>query len=350
LTVAIAPQRSRTTTDRIEIGVRSPVFDASDPRGTTAAGAVVATDKPPRTGGRKVPNRIIERGGEAPCHFGNEDRHNAPCAPHQCQPIASRRVPAVTVAGLATTSLVMSWLTMSYARRIVISMDAARTRTVAYLRVSTDKQADRGVSLEAQRAKVESYAALYDLTLVAIEVDAGESAKSLARPALERTLSMLKAGKADALLVVKLDRLTRSVRDLCDLVDRYFRDGRRALLSVSEQVDTRSAAGRMVLNVLSSVSQWEREAIGERTAAAMQHKQAAGEYIGGAAPYGYQLAADGARLAPIAAEQAVITEARKLRAAGLSLRKVAEALDARGLRARNGRRFAPAQVARLVAA
>jgi len=228
-------------------------------------------------------------------------------------------------------------------------MGEVRTRTVAYLRVSTDKQADRGVSLEAQRAKVESYASLYDLDLVTVEVDAGESAKSLARPALERALTMLRAGKADALLVVKLDRLTRSVRDLCDLVDRYFRDGKRALLSVGEQVDTRSAAGRMVLNVMSAVGQWEREAIGERTSAAMQHKAAQGEYTGGAAPYGYALASDGVALVEVAAGQAVIAEARALRSAGMSLRKVAELLDSKGLRARSGRTFAAAQVARLVA-
>ena len=219
-------------------------------------------------------------------------------------------------------------------------MSEVRTRTVAYLRVSTDKQADRGVSLEAQRAKVESYAALYDLELVAIEVDAGESGKSLVRPALERALGMLRAGKADALLVVKLDRLTRSVRDLCDLVER----------SVGEQVDTRSASGRMVLNVMSSVGQWEREAIGERTSAAMQHKASQGEYTGGAAPYGYALADDGVALVAVAAEQAVITEARALRAAGMSLRAVAEQLDGMALRARNGRRFAASQVSRMVAA
>lgn len=70
----------------------------------------------------------------------------------------------------------------------------------------------------------------------------------------------------------------------------YFRDGKRALLSVGEQVDTRSAAERMVLNMLTVIGQWEREAIGERTAAAMQHKASQGEYIGGAAPYGYALA------------------------------------------------------------
>ncbi len=218
------------------------------------------------------------------------------------------------------------------------------TRTVAYLRVSTDKQADHGVSLDAQRAKVEAYATLYDLDLVEIIVDAGESAKSLARPGLQRALTMLKRGEVDALLVVKLDRLTRSVRDLCDLVDRYFR-GERALLSVSEQIDTRSAAGRMVLNMLAVVGQWEREAIGERTAAAVAHKQARGEYIGGDAPYGYALV-DGA-LVPVESEQIVIQTARELRSAGLSLRAVANTLASRGMLARNGKVLQAKQVARM---
>jgi DNA invertase Pin-like site-specific DNA recombinase len=82
-------------------------------------------------------------------------------------------------------------------------------------------------------------------------------------------------------LVVKLQRLTRSVRDLGHLVEKYFAPGKAALLSVSEQIDTRSAGGRPVLNVLASVGQWEREAIGERTATAMQHKAAQSEYTGG---------------------------------------------------------------------
>jgi hypothetical protein len=114
------------------------------------------------------------------------------------------------------------------------------------------------VSLHAQRAKVTAYAKLYDLELAEVTVDAGESAKHLDRPGLQRALGMLKRGEADALLVVKLDRLTRSVRDLGHLVEKYFAPGKAALLSVGEQIDTRSAAGRLVLNVLASVSQWER--------------------------------------------------------------------------------------------
>jgi DNA invertase Pin-like site-specific DNA recombinase len=218
---------------------------------------------------------------------------------------------------------------------------------VAYLRVSTDKQADRGVSLEAQRAKVQAYAELYDLELVAIEVDAGESAKSLDRPALRRALSMLKTGQAEALLVVKLDRLTRSVRDLADLVDGYF-SKRAALLSVSEQIDTRSAAGRLVLNVLSSVGQWEREAIGERTAVAMRHLADQGRYTGGVAPYGWTLANDGTSLVAVEAEQGVIAKARELRAAGVSLRAVAATLAECGMVARSGRAFDPKAVANML--
>jgi DNA invertase Pin-like site-specific DNA recombinase len=223
------------------------------------------------------------------------------------------------------------------------------TRTIAYLRVSTDKQADRGVSLDAQRAKVAAYAQLYDLELVEVIVDAGESAKTLDRPGLQRALAMLKRGEAAALLVVKLDRLTRSVRDLGALVERYFAPGKAALLSVGEQIDTRSAAGRLVLNVLASVSQWEREAIGERTSTAMQHKIAVGEFTGGQVPYGYRVSVDGEHIEEDAAEQAVLSATRELHNAGLSYRRIAAELVARGLRNRNGRSFDAARLCRMVA-
>lgn len=214
-----------------------------------------------------------------------------------------------------------------------------QTRTVAYLRVSTDRQADRGVSLEAQRAKVEAYASLYDLGLVAVEVDAGASAKTLCRPALTRALEMLKSGDADALLVVKLDRLTRSVKDLGTLIDRYFAPGKAALMSVGEQVDTRTASGRMVLNVLTSVAQWERETISERTAATTAYLRSQHVYTGGPVPYGWQLAEDGAYVEPCDAEQAILRAALELKFSGLSLRKVGARLEARGMLPRSGRRW-----------
>ncbi len=114
------------------------------------------------------------------------------------------------------------------------------TRTIAYLRVSTDRQVDRGVSLDAQRAKVKAYAQLYDLELPEVIVDAGESAKSLGRPGLQRALAMLKAREADALLVVKLDRLTRSVVTSATWSRSTSRPAKR-LWSVSASRWTRAA-------------------------------------------------------------------------------------------------------------
>ena len=221
------------------------------------------------------------------------------------------------------------------------------TRTIAYLRVSTERQADTGVSLDAQQEKARAYANLYDLDLTEMIIDAGESAKTLDRPGLQRALSMLKTGQADALLVVKLDRLTRSVVDLGKLIETYFAPCKAALMSVSEQIDTRSAAGRLVLNILASVSQWERETIGERTSVAMKYKQAKGEYIGGGAPYGFELV--NGDLVEDSYEQGVIQQARELRESGLSLAAVAKELDRRGIQARNGKEFAAMQIKRLVA-
>jgi len=219
------------------------------------------------------------------------------------------------------------------------------TKAIGYIRVSTDKQADHGVSLEAQRQKIEAYASLYDLQLVDVVIEQG-SAKSLDRDGLNGVLSRLQAGEASAVIVTKLDRLTRSVADLGKLVERYFQQF--ALLSVSEQIDTRSASGRLVLNVLASVSQWEREVIGERTSVAMQHLKAAGRYTGGQVPYGFQLDAEG-QLIESESEQRVLSLVRKYREQGLSVRKIANVLSEQGFRSRAGKPLHFQAVARLAA-
>ena len=212
--------------------------------------------------------------------------------------------------------------------------------------MSTDKQADHGISLAAQRLKIQAYCVAMDLDLVAI-IEDHLSAKSLDRPALQVALSMLTSGKADALLVSKLDRLTRSVRDLGELVEKYFAT-RYSLLSMGDAIDTRTAAGRLVLNVLTSVAQWEREATGERTRDAMAHKASKGEFCGGSAPYGYAVDNDG-KLVRNEAEQEVLLVVADLKACGLSLRGIAAELDRAGIASRNGKAFAATQIARMVA-
>ncbi len=234
----------------------------------------------------------------------------------------------------------------------------ARTKTILYSRVSSVKQADSGLSMEAQETKCRQYAALYDLEIVEVITDPGESAKSLDRPGLKRAIAMLESGAAEALLVAKLDRLTRSVVDLGTLLALFDGD-ERALLSVQDQIDTRSATGRLVLNVLASVSQWEREAIGERTATALNVKRTRGERLG-QVPLGFKSAAIGpvqvtrggverrtAMLIPDEGEMATIAAARELRATGLSLRAVAAELLVRGHKPRKGPKFLAETIARM---
>jgi DNA invertase Pin-like site-specific DNA recombinase len=217
-------------------------------------------------------------------------------------------------------------------------------RVVGYIRVSTEKQADHGVSLDAQREKLEAYAKLYDLELIDIIVDADASAKTLNRPRLQRALHMLTTRKADALLVTKLDRLTRSVKELGILIEKYF--NRHTLMSVSDQIDTSTAAGRLILNVLMSLAQWAREAIGERTKEALQHKKRNGEKLGGECPYGYTVVAG--KLVEDAAEQAMLTVIRRYRAEGLSLRAITTELTRQGYRTRKGTAFQITQIVRLL--
>lgn len=221
-------------------------------------------------------------------------------------------------------------------------------RAVAYCRVSTDRQAERGSSLDAQRAKLTAYCAAVDLELVATESDEGESAKSLDRPALQRALAMLRDARADALVVTKLDRLTRRVVDMGDLVETYFAEGKRCtLISLGDAIDTRTAGGRLVLNVLTSVAQWEREAIGERTRAVTLYRQARGEYIGGHPPYGFRLTAE-RKLEEDDHEQQTILMAVERRTEGFVLRKIAQLLASADRRSRAGKVFIANQIARML--
>lgn len=210
-------------------------------------------------------------------------------------------------------------------------------KVVGYIRVSTDEQADMGVSLAAQRSKIEAYCSLYDLELVTIIEDAGQSAKTLKRDGLQRALTMLRKGEVFGVVIAKLDRLTRSVADWQRLIDLYFGEkAGKQLFSVADSIDTRTAAGRLVLNVLLSVAQWEREAIGERTRDVLQHKIRNGERCG-KVRFGYDLARDGKTLVPNKLEQVALRLIRELREAGESLRAIADELNRRGISTKEGR-------------
>jgi DNA invertase Pin-like site-specific DNA recombinase len=98
-------------------------------------------------------------------------------------------------------------------------------KTVGYVRVSTEKQADCGVSLDAQTAKIRAMAVVQGADLTDVIVDAGESAKSLHRPGMARLLGLVDERAVDTVIIAKLDRLTRSVADLAELLKRFERRG-----------------------------------------------------------------------------------------------------------------------------
>jgi len=121
------------------------------------------------------------------------------------------------------------------------------------------------------------------------------------------------------------------------------------LVSVAESLDTGSASGRLVLNIMVSVSQWEREAMGERTRDAMRHKKSKLEFVGNA-PYGFRQAADKRHVEPEPGEQAILERIHRLRKGGKSLRKIADQLNRLDIRTRQGSPWRHEYIARLVKA
>ena len=213
------------------------------------------------------------------------------------------------------------------------------TKAIGYVRVSTQEQATHGYSIDAQIDKIKAYASLYDIDLLDIVVDAGVSAKSLNREGLTQVLHALDNGKADAVIIFKLDRLTRSVTDWNTLIADYFTN--KALLSVTDQIDTRTAAGRLCLNVLMSVAQWEREAIGERTSTALRQKQSQGQHVGSPA-YGFEMTDK--KLETVASEHEAIALIQQLKADGLTLQSIADHLNQSGIATKRGGVWHPTTV------
>jgi site-specific DNA recombinase len=148
-------------------------------------------------------------------------------------------------------------------------------KAVGYVRVSLDKQVEEGISLESQAEKIRAYCLVKDWTLTEIITDEGQSAKTLKREGMARLIEMVTAREVNIAIVAKLDRLTRSVIDVNKLLEIFFKKGVK-LVSLAESLDATTATGELMINLLASVSQWERRVIGERTRDAMQHLKAQG--------------------------------------------------------------------------
>jgi len=216
-------------------------------------------------------------------------------------------------------------------------------RLVAYARVSTEHQSEGGHSLGDQEAKLRSYCDLYGHELVTL-ISVQESAKSLKRKGLNEALDLIRSGQADGIVITKLDRLTRSMRDFQHLLDKIFSNPsiNAGLHSVGDMLDTSSASGRLVLNVMMSFAQFEREAISERTKAALQHKQKTneGKKLYGHPPFGWSWVyanEDERRLEPVELEQKALVAMIRLRSLGETYQAIADKLAAEGVLTKTGK-------------
>ena len=232
-------------------------------------------------------------------------------------------------------------------------MKSADSAAIGYVRVSCVEQAQEGVSLDVQKDKLRAYCKLNRIRLIDIKSDEGISGGTLERPGLQSALRMLERGQAQVLVVAKLDRLTRSVKDLCGLVDRFFAKEPYHLLSVCGMVNTHTAAGRMMMLNLANYAQFERELIRERTLEAMQHLKAQGVPLG-PAQFGYRYSQEldehGRRkLVKVPEHLATLREMIALFDHGHSLAEVARILTERGMLSQSGCAWHPRTVALILA-
>ncbi len=217
---------------------------------------------------------------------------------------------------------------------------------IAYIRVSTEEQATEGVSLNAQRSRVEAWCVVNDFQLAGVFVDAGISGKRADnRPELQNALTAVTKTKG-VLVVYSLSRLARSTKDTIAISERLNR-ANADLVSLSEKIDTTSAAGKMVFQMLAVLAEFERNQISERTKAAMSHMREQGRFLG-EVPFGYDLRADGETLIENPGELETIALIKSLREKGYSLQGIAKELHALKISTKRGKLWAPQTVSNVL--
>lgn len=231
-------------------------------------------------------------------------------------------------------------------------LSAVPYRVVAYLRVSTDRQADEGFGLDVQEAAIREWARRNKARIAFVVRDEGKSgaADVIDRPGLAEALGHVQAKRADAILVARVDRLARDlvlqewlraevlragadVRSASPVEDVYLRD------------DPTDPTGTLVRQILGAVAQYERAMIRLRMEAGKARKRKAGGYTGGQPKFG-QRAVDRELVADLA-EQKTVQQMKRWRREGKSLREIADRLNTDGVPARRGR-WHPQTVARVV--
>lgn len=211
-------------------------------------------------------------------------------------------------------------------------------KACVYTRVSTDAQGEDGkVSLPEQERMAKACIESKGWEYICTYEDNGFSGRTMKRPALTQMISDIKAGKVDAIVIYKLDRLSRKQRDTLDIIEDVILKNDVVLVSLNEALDTSSPWGRAMIGILSSFNQLESENIAMRTAMGRYATAREGGYAGGKPPLGYK-AVDG-NLVIVPEEAEIVRLVFSLRANGMTLQGITNELNQRGLRSKKGNEF-----------
>lgn len=212
-----------------------------------------------------------------------------------------------------------------------------KKRACVYTRVSTTEQAATGYSIDEQsrlcRAAIESKEWEY----VGEFSDPGISGRTMEREGLQKMISAIEAGEVEAVVIYKLDRLSRKQRDTLTLIEDVLLKHDVALVSLNETLDTSTPWGRAMIGILSSFSQMESETIAMRTSMGRKAKAAQGGYAGGKPPIGYR--AENGKLIIVPEEAEIVRMVFAMRKAGDTYQTIADELNDRGFRTKKGYGF-----------
>ena len=209
-------------------------------------------------------------------------------------------------------------------------------RVALYTRVSTEDQAREGFSLDAQLDRLRLYSRAQGWAIAGEYIDEGHSGRTTKRPMYQKMMD--ESDRWDTVLVLKMDRIHRNSRNFMGMMDDLLRTG-KGFASVTESLDTGTAMGRFVMDIIQRIAQLESDQIGERTFVGMEQKaKMRGGNLGKPAPFGYRYyGGAGGNLVPAPAEKSIIVEIFALYANGATRNDIAQELAKRGLATRGGK-------------
>lgn len=210
-------------------------------------------------------------------------------------------------------------------------------KAYGYIRVSTTSKALDGVSLDVQRERIQARCKLEGWELIGIQSDEGiPSHRMKNRPGLHKALRAVRKNKGSVLVIYNLSRMCRNTREAIDILD-MLRESDCNLLSIAESLDTTTAMGKAMFEMIAIFTELQRDLASELTTEAIRHKTATGEKVG-AAPYGWDWKdkAGNKKLIEVAREQRILDSIFDMNTEGASLRQIAKTLEAKGVLTKRG--------------